>query len=97
MPGTDRIVLRTQPSDTTDQQWAPWPGQWPPPPRLLLVFGALVDPAVQEHTELTEVRAVAALGGPVAEYVRYSFSAMPDPAGDDEHWFRGAEYVLAST
>lgn len=96
MTGTDRLVLRNAPDDPTDQQWAPWPHPWPPPPRLLLVNGLLANPADQPHEELVKLRYLASHGLGVREYVRNRTSHVLDPAPEDADWFRGAEYVPAS-
>lgn len=84
---TDRLVFE----DEAGRRSAGWPGLWPPPERLYLV-GQDARQAVLDPLDCTEA-ALAVLQAQGRLFVRRSASEIPEPAPEDEHWFRGALYT----
>jgi hypothetical protein len=75
---------------------AGWTGPWPPPERLLVMVGQSgYVSVVEEDTAPPEALVIARALGTITE-LRFRLrnaSAIVEPAPEDAHWFRGAEYV----
>lgn len=85
MTGTDMVFLRQEADSNVGQVVTAWPGDWPPPEQLFTVV--LPD----------EQQMMLPAGARILRWERFSASEIPEPAGPDEHWFRGAQYVPASS
>jgi hypothetical protein len=91
--GTDRLIFRQHCSSGVGQLVFPWESaEWPPPERLVLA----TLPSGESALMLAVPEIVKALGEqglPTKYYRRHHASEIPEPAGPDEYWFRGAEYI----
>ena len=93
MAGTDRLIFRQHCDSGVGQLLFPWEGaEWPPPERLVLT----TLPTGESALMLDDAEVVEHLnkqGWPTKYYRRHHASEIPEPAGPDEYWFRGAEYL----
>lgn len=98
---TDRILLRLAPDQSSGQHIFPWHGSWPPPEQLAVVRELptdsykLVQPEAQNPGDLDYFE-----HHPDYEVIRFGLrraSEIDRPAGPDDQWFRGAEYIKRST
>lgn len=92
---TDRLIFLNAMGGRLWQ--ALWDGPWPPPKRLIVMRGEQSGEIAVVEVEQAPAWVVAAARqlGTITE-MRFRLrnaSEMPEAAGEDEHWFRGAEYV----
>jgi len=88
---TDRIIFEYPDGRKAG---APWPGSWPPPEKILVRRladqGRMLILDLPTFPDLPMESMQHAMGAEL--WVRQSASEILEPAGEDEHWFRGALY-----
>jgi hypothetical protein len=95
---TDRLLFLDVPG-VVGRHMVRWHGPWPPPDRMAVVMqGPPVGPRVGIVTEAENITPEWLRDAHATTLVPLFFrlrncSQAPNPAGPDDHWFRGAEYV----